>query len=229
MWFLRYQNKGLFDKAGDPPPGGGTPPPAGDPPADLAGLQKQNADLMKRLAALEAKNTPPTDDPDLIAKAKAEQDKKDKVKGDSKSLAAAIKFDLGAREWLKTNEALLPKTIAGILDQADKETYDSPIEKDATVKLAIVTEFFGLQSNVDLLTQSQKATLEEFLKLTKNVKQERAQSIYDNLFEPTFESLKRVKKAEEIAKGVHTPSDADESYRQKLIKSSREHHLGDRK
>lgn len=216
----------LFDKAGDPPPQGGT----GDPPPapKIEDLVKQNAELLKKFQDLEAKMTPKADDPDLATKAKLEREEKDKKTSNSKSLESAIKFNLGAKEWLKTNESLLPKTIASIFEMADKETYTDAIEKDSAIKLGIVSEFFAQQANVDLLTESQKTSLEEFLKLTKTVKQERSQQMYESIFEPTFEGLKRVKKAEALREGQRGTSEGENAYKDKMIKLSAKHYLGEK-
>ena len=57
------------------------------------------------------------------------------------------------------------------------------------------------------MTPGLKSNLEEYLKLTKNGKQEKAQAIYETIFEPAFEMLRRVKKAEALSKGERSGSD----------------------
>jgi hypothetical protein len=182
------------------------------------------AELQKRLDALEATKKTQPEDKDLLTKAKETKESEDKKSGSAKQLEAAIRFSLGAEAWLKTNQTLLPKDIADIFKASEKENFESPVEKDAAIKSGIIQSFFAVQSNLDLLTASQKNQLEEYLKLTKTGKQDKAQQIYDMLFEPTFEMLKRVKKAEAIQKG-HGTTD-DDSYKLRMMELSKKHYLG---
>jgi hypothetical protein len=201
---------------------------------DIADLKAQNADLLARLDKLEPKEKPKEkveEDPSLAEKVKKEQEAKDKRSADAKSIESALKFSLGSAEFIKTNGALLPKEVAGIFAQADKEKYDGPVEKDAAIKSEIIQSFFLVQENLDLLTAGQKTTLEEYLKLTKNGKQEKAQQIYDIVFEPALEMLKRVKKAEELTKakgGFSTATDAEKAYKEKLMGLSKKHYLNEK-
>ncbi len=208
-----------------------TPTPTPTPGPDLATIQKENADLKAKLEALEKKTPePPKPDPkgddDLARKAQLKREEDEKRSGNEKKLESAMKFTLGAKEWLKTNQSLLPKTIEGIFEQAEKENYGSTIEKDSAVKVGIISEFFAQQANLDLLTASQKTVLEDFKKLTKTDKQDKAQQIYDSIFEPTFETLKKIKRAEQVSKGYADPSDVDMSYKDRLMKRSRKHFTG---
>lgn len=231
LFFGNRLNRILMDKADDGKGGGGgggnNPP---DNSKELEALKTQNADLMKRLEALEGKgkNDPPPkkeDDNTLADKARQEREEKEKAQAAEKKLESALKFTLGSADFLKTNASLLPKTIEGIFAQAEKENYGSPIEKANAIKAGIVSEFFAVQSNLDLLTDSQKIALAEFKSLTKNDKQERVQHVFDNIFEPTFESLKRIKKAEHLSKGLGDPNDTLAAYNNKMIAVSRKHHL----
>lgn len=209
-----------------PPPA--TPPantPAPDHAKDIADLKAQNAALLARLDKL-APATPPADDPSLMDKIKKENDLKAQKAGDTKALEAALKFNINSAEFLKANQSLLPKEISDLFAAADKETYGSAIEKDQAIKAGMVQSFFALQANIDLLTPGLKSQLEDFLKLTKTGKQERAQQIYDSIFEPTFDMLKRIKKAEQLSKGGGQTTDADDQYKNKMIALSKEHYLG---
>lgn len=220
----------LLDKAGDPPPGETDPAKAAK---ELADLKAENADFKKKFEQFEAdknkKKDPPVDDSDLADKAAKEKAAKEKTAADTKNMEAALTFSLGAKDWLKTNASILPKDIQGIFDAADKEKYENAIEKNGAIKSALVQEFFKLQSNLDLLTSSQKSALEDFLKLTKNAKQERAQSMYDQIFEPTFEMLKRLEKAKQLRSDGHTDgTSSDQAYKDRMMKLSRQHYLGEK-
>lgn len=194
-------------------------------------LSKSDYDkMMQRLDALEGKKQDPNPNPnpedeDLITKARKQREESDKTKNDSKSLERALRFDMSAKDWLKTNSSLLPTDINDIFEAANKESYDSPIQKDNAVKAGIIQSFFSVQSNVDLLTPGLKNQLEDYLKLTKNGKEDKAQAMYDNIFEPAFEMLKRVKKAEAIQKGHN--DGGDDAYKNKLMGLSKKHYLGE--
>ncbi len=207
---------------------------------DMADLKAQNAALMERLDKLEKRKAKVRDDDvddeendddegeDLKAKAKKSREASDKSKNDAKAIEAAVRFNMGAENWLKNNATILPKNIADIFAQAEKEKYDDPVQKDAAIKSGVIQAFFEVQSNLDLLTQGQKNLLDEYLKLTKTGKQEKARDVYDTIFEPSFEMLKRVKKAEALAKGHGSSTDSESAYMNKLISGSRKHYLGEK-
>jgi hypothetical protein len=211
-----------------PPPT--TPPAPTTPPVDPAA---RVAALEAELAALKAKPptaptpdpTKPPEDPSLRDKAARDRQTLDEEKARGRRLESAITFNLKQADFLKTNSALLPAEVADIFKQAEKETYSDAIEKDAAIKAGIVQSFFAVQTNVDLLTPAVKAQLDEYLKLTKTGKQDKAQAIYDSVFEPTFEMLKRLKKAEALGKGYGDSTDAEDQYKQKMIDLSRKHYF----
>jgi len=190
-------------------------------------LRASNAALLSRLEKLEGKGKDDNqDDNDLNEKARLEREAKDKKTNDSKALESALRFSMGAEQWLKTNQGLLPKDVADIFEAANKETYDSAVEKDSAIKAGIIKSFFTVQSNLDLLTPAIKNQLEDYLKLTNTGRQEKARQIYDTIFEPAFEMLKRVKRAEALQKGHGDGS--DDSYKSRLIQGSRKHYLGEK-
>ncbi len=195
--------------------------PKQDHSKEMEALKARNAELDKKIQELTSKKE--SDDEDLLVKAKTSREAKDKKNVDTKALERAIMFNVKSKEFLEKNQSLLPKDVADIFALADKETYNDAIEKDSAIKTGIVQSFFSIQSNVDLLTGSQKSSLDEYLKLTKTGKQERAQIIYDSLFEPTFEMLKRIKKAEALSKGQVHEGDAEQAYKNKLIAGSKKH------
>lgn len=229
----------LMDEKKDGDGGGG-----GDSAKELAALKESNTALQARLDALEAKgkkkskadddeddeddDDDDSKDEDLSSKAKKLRAAEDKKSGDSKALEAALRFNLGAEAWLKNNQSLLPKDVSDIFKAAEKETYGSAIEKDAAIKAGIVQSFFGIQSNLDLLTPAIKGQLEDYLKLTKTGKQDKAQQIYDTIFEPAFEMLRRVKKAEALNKGFGTGGASDDAYKAKMMNLSKKHYLGEK-
>jgi len=106
-------------------------------------------------------------DEDLAAKAAKAKAEKEKSGVDSKALESAISFNMGSKDWLKTNASLLPKDIEGIFTAADKETYDNQVQKASAIKSGVIQTFFKIQENLDLLTPAQKVNLEDWLKLTR--------------------------------------------------------------
>ncbi len=199
-----------------------------DMASQIDALVKRNAELDEKLNKLLADKTPK--DEDIFEKAKNSKNEKDKKATDEKALDQAIRFDLQHKEWLKTNAALLPKEVESIFETAAKETYSNAIEKDQAIKSGLIQSFFAVQANADLLTPAQKTSLDEYLKLTKTGKQDRAQPFYDSVFEPTFENLKKIKKAEALSKGhAFSDSDSDSVYKKNLIDGSRKHYFRETK
>ncbi len=199
-------------------------------------LAKQNSDLMARIEALEKrladsgeKPQEKPQDQDLAQKAEQQRAEGQKKAQDEKALEAALKFSLNSEQWLKSNQSLLPEEIQDIFTAAEKENFDNAVEKDQAIKSGIIQSFFKVQANMDLLTQGQKTTLENFLKLTKNGKQEKAAEVFDMIFEPALESARREKKAKALALG-HTPEGGwQEAYKNKLMDLSKKHYLREQK
>lgn len=243
MRFMKYLMGSmlLMDKAGGEGGGGSGgegDKGKGDSSKDIADLRDQNAKLLARLDALEKKGKGKNDDDegdedddeeDLNSKATKQRQEKEKRSSDSKALESALSFTIASKDWLKTNASLLPKDVEGIFAASEKESYDDAVQKASSIKSAIIQSFFKVQENLDLLTAHQKSILEDWLKLTKNGKEEKAQSMYDSIFEPTFEALKRVKKAAQLNKaGERSGDDAENAYKDKLIKGSRKHYMGEK-
>ena len=194
--------------------------------ADRAKADKEKAD---KEAADKLKNKggdgkPDPKDDDLNTRVRKEREAADKNKTEIKSIESALKFNLSVNDFVKTNLDVLPAEIGELLKAAEKESYDSAAEKANAVKTAFIQSFFAVQEHVDLLTANQKTALADYLKLTKNGKEARAEAIYENLFEPALETLKKVKKAEELGKarmGLSPGSKVDDAYKQKLMDGSK--------
>lgn len=192
---------------------------------DVQALLAEVTQLRKEKEEWSSKNTTLND------KVRLEREDRQKKDSDAKSLESALTFNLTSNDFLKQNESVLPKEFSEIFQVASKETYEGPIQKANAIKAAMVQSFFSQQSNVDLLTESQKVSLADYLKLTKNGKEDRAKEIYDNLFEPALSTLKRVKKAEEVSRakfGYRDGSKGDSQYKEKLMSLSKKHYLGEK-
>ena len=241
MWWKNRFN-GLYgmpmDKAGGDGGGGGTGGSGGSGGAGGDGNKgspdprdAQIAELNAKIAALEGKGGGSNGgDHDLAQKTQKDREAREKAAADQKSLEGAITFNLQREDFFKKNSALLPESVKDLFATADKETYDSPVQKSSEIKSGLIQEFFAIQANHDLLTPAQKSGLADFLKLTKDGKRERAQSVYENIFEPALEMLRTVKKAEEVQRARNGyGDDSDAGYKQKLISHSRGHYLGEKK
>lgn len=174
---------------------------------------------------------PKPDDEDLKAKAEKERKAKDEEKARTSRMEKAIAFNHTLKDFVKNNKGLIPDEIEGIVAQAEKESYDSASAKAGAVKAGIIQSFFALKDNVELLSAAQKAQLDEFLKFTKNVKEERAETLYDNVLEPALEILKRVKKAKELAlseQGINPGNGVEDAYVKKIVKFSRAGYFGEK-
>lgn len=174
---------------------------------------------------------PPPVDEDLREKVRRENEDKAKKDGDHKRLEASLRFNLMSDKFIKEHESILPKEIGDIFAAADKESYDSAIEKANATKAAIIQSFFSLQANVDQLTSSHKSAVEDYLKLTKKGREERAHDVYENIFEPSLEMTKRIKRAEQISlgrNGEKNESDKEKEYKDKLVSASKKHYFGEK-
>lgn len=195
---------------------------------EVESLKNHIAQLMKEKENWNSNSNNAT----LNEKVKKEQDERNKRDSDTKALESALTFKLTASDFIKQNDSVLPKEFSDILHVASKETYDGPIQEANSIKSAMIQSFFSQQYNVDLLTDSQKVSLADYLKLTKNGKEERAKEIYENIFEPALSTMKRVKKAEELARaklGYRAGHNGDSQYKEKLIALSKKHYLGENK
>lgn len=212
---------------------------------ELAALKESNPKAYESYMALKGENdklkaTPPPDkdkdkdkdknkdEHDLADKARLEREGKEKAAKHEKSLESALNFNISGPAFLKDNAALLPKNVESIFAAAEKEKYDSAIEKANAIKVGVVSEFFAVQANHDLLTAAQKIEIDEFLKLTKNGKQERIETIYSMVFEPTLETLRKVQKAKELNNGAKNQTDAEKQLADRMMKMSKKHYLGDK-
>ena len=199
----------------------------------VAAIEAEKANLAKELESLKAKPAPapaptPTEDEDLITKARKDRQESEKKDSDIKQIESALRFNLSAPEFLKQNKDLLPADVENVMKVAEKENYDSAAERANAVRAGLVAAFFAQQSNLDLLTSGQKAQLEDFNKLTKKGREEKAQQIYENIFEPALATLRKVKKAEELGKanaGFAKASDVESQYKERLMKMARKTYL----
>lgn len=171
---------------------------------------------------------PPPDEKDLAEKARLEREKKDKEQRSTADLEKSIEFNMKGPEWLKSNASLLPKSIESIFTAAEKENYGTQLEKAAAIKVGIISEFFALEENMSHLTGPQKIQVEEFKKLTKTDKQDRVGNFWDSIFEPTFEMVKKVKRASEMSNGQKGQTDNEKAYADRMMKLSKKHYLGEK-
>ena len=203
-------------------------------PEEIAAMKAENEKLKADLLAAKPPEPPPKpkdppqDDPTLADKARLEREAKEKAAKGEKSMESAMRFNMGGAAFLKDNIGLIPKNIESIFAAAEKENYGSQVEKANEIKVGVISEFFAVQANHDLLTVSQKSELDDFLKLTKNGKQERAESIYAMIFEPALETLRKVEKAKQLNTGTKNQTDSEKVLAEKMMKASRSHYLGDK-
>lgn len=195
-------------------------------------IAKLKADLEK---AGKKKDDPPKeedeeDDEDLNDKAKKAKEQAGKDAQKTKELEGALKFNLGVSEFVKSHKDLLSTEVEDVIKQAEKETYDSAIEKASAVKAGIIKAFFSVQANVDDLSSSRKTRIEDYLKLTPKGRAEKAADVYE-IFEDAIETAKKVKKAQELGKasGGHSGgSKVENAYKEKLMNVSKKTHLGEK-
>lgn len=191
-------------------------------------LKADNEKLTKAVPPKKEEPAPKEDDPSLADKARLEREANDKKVRYERSLESALNFNIAGPNFLKDNVGLLPKNIESIFVAAEKEKYDSAVDKANAIKVGVVSEFFAVQANHDLLTAGQKIELDDFLKLTKNGKQDRVENVYAMIFEPTLETLRKVEKAKQLNTGTKNQTDAEKQLADKMMKASKKHYLGDK-
>lgn len=220
MRFNKYFYMLLMDEI-SPPEGDGK----GGGGDALESIKAELASLRAELA--KSKPADPLIEPDDLSR-KVEKDKleRDKKQGETKQIEGAVRFNTSFAEWIKTNKSLLPTSISDLQVQADKEKFNSEVEKSKEIKVGIVNQFYALQSNLDLLTEGQKKTLDDFKALTKAERELRVESIYENIFEPSFQSLKNIERAKKISKGHAEGDDKHSDYVQKMIEMSTKKYIG---
>ena len=225
-WFRKYF---LHSPEGDAGGGGGG---GNETAPDAAAIAKENADLKQKIADLEAKwkGGGTGNEPNLTDRAREQREADAKKSGDISAIESAMRFTLSSKDFLKANEGILPAEVADIFAAAEREKFDSAVQKASAIKDGVITEYFKVQANLDLLTAAQKNSIENYLKLTKNGREEKAQHVFENILEPTLESFKRIKKAEEVNRAKNGfGSDSDRAYKEKLISGSRKHYIGEKK
>lgn len=230
---------GLFFNAGIAL--GETPPanPPANPPTNpaaptaeqYAALREENEKIKAKMEEFEKRFGPkdPPEKPDLITQQQKEKETAEEKAKETKTLTEAIKFNMAIDDFVKTNEKLLPPEIADIVKLSNKEKYDSEQAKSNALKASIIQSFFKVQANIDVLTNSQRSTIDYYLTLTKNGKEEKAAEIYENILEPRLHVMREIKKAQEVSlanKGYGQPTAEHDSYKARLLKASRETHLG---
>lgn len=207
-------------------------------PEEIEALKAEHEKIKKENEELKLKANPKDpvkDDPnkdkdkDFYNKYKDQEEINNKKQNDSKQVESAVRFDYALDSFVKDNEDILPTDMQKIVETAKKERFDSVIDKSNAIKSSFIQAFYSVQANMDLLTGTQRSAIEDFLKLTKNGKEGKASEIYENVFEPNVELIRRLKKAEELAKakyggfGTHTRSENE--YINKLKDISEKHHL----
>ncbi len=188
-----------------------TEPPKTEPPKTDPKEEKKEEDLREKIAKEK-----------VAANAKVDE---------RKAIEKVLRFNLGIGEFVKTNKEALPGEFNDLLTQAEKENYDTAQDKANAIKSAFVQSFFAVQANVDFLTATQKEVLNDYLKLTKKGREDKAEAVYENLFEPAFETFKRVKKAEELGRarsGFASSSKQTDGYKQRLMAGSRKTYLNEK-
>jgi len=196
---------------------------------DIAALLEKVSAMEKIISDFRSSKTKESTDKSLDEKVKDDLSNKEAKVASDKTLEAALEFNLTSERFLKENNAVLPKEINEIFSKAKDEKFDSHIERANATKSAIINSFFSQQANFDLLTKTHADALSDYFKLTKKAKEDKAESIFKNIFEPTVSMLKRVKKAEETAKanaGILEGSDFEKAYANKLRKHSEKYLLG---
>lgn len=209
----------------------------------MKAIQKKNEDLELQLAEAnkgkkKKKSEDDSDDgdddesdDDLGNKAAKNRVKKERQAAESKQIEAAIGFNMSIDKFVDDNKEILPTSIGEIVALAHKETYENAFTKANALRASLIKNYFSVEDNLNFLTNSQKIKVQDYLKLTVEAREENSQDIYSNVFEPSFEMMKKLKKAEEVNRsrnGSISGSSGENNYKNKLIKLSKQTHLGEK-
>lgn len=203
-------------------------------PEEIKALQDAKAESDRKLTEMQAeleklKKPPPKEEPekdeDDLGK-KAEKDRKalEDAKGKTRRIQQALKFEMSLPEFTKANKGIVPADFEGILERAGKENFDDAVAKAIAIKSSFLSTFFTVKENYESLTASQKEVVDGFLGQTKIGREEQAEKLYETIFEPALESIKKVRKAEQLNRARNGFSDGGSSvikdYEQRIIKQS---------
>lgn len=217
----------LADTPPPTPPAPPAPPPPTPPKPDVITMTREEYD--KLIGRKEDPPPPPKDDDPLRDRVRKDREDRERVVTDQKAIETALAFTMGLDAFVSKNADLLPSEIGEIVKVANAETYDSASSKANAVKRSVIETYFSVQANREALTEFQKRDLDDYMKLTKTGREEKATSIYSNIFEPTLEMNRRLKKADEVRRGqsgVQTSTGTEAQYHQRLIAGSRKRYLG---
>lgn len=215
---------------------------------EIKAIQEENAKLKADLEAATKPDPKPEHKPEhkpepnaetqgdkdqnLTDKARRQKEEEAQRGNETQRIESSIQFNMGLKDFVEQHKDILPAEIEDILKVAEKEKYDSAIERASAIRSAMVQSFFEVQSNLDLLTNKQKTQIEDWLKLTKNGRENKADTIFENIFEPSLEMIKRVKKAEELSKarsGFSSGTQVENDYKNRLMEVSKNTYLGGKK
>lgn len=198
-----------------------------DMKAQFEAMKAENEKIKAELESIKSKKT--NDDEDLSKKAEDAKKAELAKKSETRRQESAVRFNLTVSDFLKTNKEILPAEVDDIIKQAEKENFDTAMQKSAAIKVGIIQSFFKIKENHDRLTTSQRSAIDRFLNLTKNGKEEEAESIFENVFEPSLELTKAHRKAEEVSKareGHSNSSSGEIDYKNRLMEHSKKALIG---
>src|SRR6478752_7591702 len=141
-------------------------------PSDVQALIAKIAELEKKIAGGSSQEA------SLNEKVKREREDQERKQSETKALESAFLFNHSALDFVKQNESVLPEDISALIEASNKERYESSIQKANATKAAIIQSVFSQQANYDFLTETQKSIVADYLKLTKNGKEEKADHMW---------------------------------------------------
>lgn len=206
--------------------GGNATPTIAELQAQLQALTKEN----EKLKAKPTKTDPPGegDQGDLGDKARKDKEAREAKGRETEEIQSAVKFNMGMPDFMKNNHGLIPESFAGIVEAANKEKYETEVHKAKAIRAALIKDFFSQQANLDRLTESQKKKIADFLAMTQPAREDQASSVFESVFEPTLETIRQIKKAEQVSranKGHANSSDASKAYAKRMMELSQKAHL----
>ena len=144
-------------------------------------LAAQVAELKAQLAALQGKGKEPGKEPTVLEKAQEEAAKAQEAAQAKERLQSAIKFNLGVSKFVEDHKESLTKLSAGIVKTVSEKQFADEEKKASVIQAGLLSDFFGLQENIDAAPEELKERISAFKALAQDEKEKQAASYWDTL------------------------------------------------
>lgn len=163
--------------------------------------EKQILDFITKQGNPAEPATPPKEEKtdNIVDEAKKRYEQDNATKELNASLANAIKFNLGIENFIKDNEAILPKEAKALFDTVNLKVYSTDVEKANVLRKGLIDQFIELKENFDILPNSLKERANKYKALTDDEKAKQSGQFWD-IVEIGAAHKVLIRKAEQLSK-----------------------------